>query len=1051
MHALVVNSDIPDLATICAALTRHGFVVAEARVESDARSICSDQALDLVVLDVRSEQDVAFGHWLAARPTGTTAAILGVAASEACAPTLAALIDGFDELVFTPLRRDELDVRISRLVRRICDEGRNHDYREQYRSLVQQSIDVVAVVDRTGVRRFVSPAVTTLLGWEPAELIDRPIFELVHAADAAAFLDVFRDVAAHPGQHRTTSARFQRRDGLWLTLEVIITNRLRDPSIEGIVTTSRDVTERHRVETAPFETDERLKGSFDHAPIGTALVGLDGRWLEVNNAFSEIVGYRRDELLARALQEITHPDDLETDSRNLNQMISGEIATFQVEKRFIHRDGQPVWVLFSVSLVRNDSGAPRYFVAQIINIDAPRRMQEALRRSEQRFRSLVQHSSDIIMILDERGVVRTVSPVVERILGYSPAEIIGASNVDFAHIEDRASLRRALITCRSHPGNQVSLQARFRHRDGTWKWLEIVANNLLEDESVHGIVVNARDVTERTWAERSNALIKQIAIAIGEAPGLTEAFETVLSAICRSIGWSVGEVWLLAPAKAELHLSAAWFGPTDSLRRFNEQSLDTVLPAAEGIQHRLATSDDSVWLEDISSIPNFQRREIALAAGLQSAMGAPVRIGGEYVGYAVFFSETQLDHNQQVSRTITSTIAELDAVLLAKRHEESLRRSEERFRSLVQLGSDVIWVIGPARERYYVSPSIERILGYTPEEFLSSDGPTVVAAEDLVAANNYLQRLAEAPLATISVELRLVRKDGSLRWFEIIGINQLHDPAVDGIVMNGRDITERKQAETELAEALATQQAANAQLKELSKAKSDFVSVVSHEFRTPLTSIQGFAEIIEHEDALGERTRREFASLIYGEALRLGRLISEMLDLDRMESGRMILGRDMVDLGELIRKSVRQIAPNSPDHTINVEIDPELPAILGDGDKLIQVLSNLLSNAVKYSPGGGEIGVGLRRKNGRAHISVKDEGIGIPQEALEAVFERYTRVDPTKNRKIHGTGLGLAIVRQIVALHDGRVWVESIPGVGSTFHIELPIVALTESRAEALA
>jgi len=239
------------------------------------------------------------------------------------------------------------------------------------------------------------------------------------------------------------------------------------------------------------------------------------------------------------------------------------------------------------------------------------------------------------------------------------------------------------------------------------------------------------------------------------------------------------------------------------------------------------------------------------------------------------------------------------------------------------------------------------------------------------------------------------------------------------------------------AEAFERQRAAVAELERLNRAKSDFVSIVSHEFRTPLTGIQGFSEMMQSED-LTLAEMREYAGDINKDAHRLNRMITEMLDLDKMESGRMQLHREPVDLNAIVTESVDLLRPNAPRHPLSLRLDPLIGELSGDRDKLTQVMANLLNNAVKYSPNGGDIVVSTRVEGNTAHVVVRDHGMGIPKEALDAIFERYGRVESPATRHIQGTGLGLPIVRQIVQLHGGTVWAESTVGEGSVFHVTLP-------------
>jgi signal transduction histidine kinase len=243
------------------------------------------------------------------------------------------------------------------------------------------------------------------------------------------------------------------------------------------------------------------------------------------------------------------------------------------------------------------------------------------------------------------------------------------------------------------------------------------------------------------------------------------------------------------------------------------------------------------------------------------------------------------------------------------------------------------------------------------------------------------------------------------------------------------------------AELVEQQRRAVAELERLNRAKTDFVSVVSHEFRTPLTGIQGFSELMRDED-LTVAEMKEYAGDINKDAQRLNRMITEMLDLDRMESGRMTLNRERADVNAIVAEAAGRLASSAARHPIDLNLDPDLPLIEIDRDKIAQVLLNLLSNAVKYSPNGGPIAVTTRVEGDMVHVFVRDSGMGIAIESLEKVFERFSRLESDATRYIQGTGLGLPISRQIVEMHGGRAWVESTLDEGSVFQFTLPLAAV---------
>ncbi len=231
-----------------------------------------------------------------------------------------------------------------------------------------------------------------------------------------------------------------------------------------------------------------------------------------------------------------------------------------------------------------------------------------------------------------------------------------------------------------------------------------------------------------------------------------------------------------------------------------------------------------------------------------------------------------------------------------------------------------------------------------------------------------------------------------------------------------------------------------AKIAQLSKTKSEVMSNLSHEFRNALVGIQGFSELMRDQD-LPPNEVKEFATDIFNDSNRLTRMINEMLDLDRMESGRVTLDLKPLDLNTQVEQAVDRAMVSSAKCKIVSRLEKSLPVVDGDGDRLFQVISNLLSNAVKYSPDGGEVLVTTSHGDGEVRISVKDHGVGIAPADLPRLFQRYERIDSKSGHKISGTGLGLVIARQIVEMHGGRIWAGGNEGGGSEFAFAIPTPA----------
>ncbi|GMV37694.1 MAG: hypothetical protein AMXMBFR61_22020 [Fimbriimonadales bacterium] len=230
-------------------------------------------------------------------------------------------------------------------------------------------------------------------------------------------------------------------------------------------------------------------------------------------------------------------------------------------------------------------------------------------------------------------------------------------------------------------------------------------------------------------------------------------------------------------------------------------------------------------------------------------------------------------------------------------------------------------------------------------------------------------------------------------------------------------------------------------IRNIERMKSSFVATVSHELRTPLTAIKGFISTLLMDDAgFEESERREFYGIIDQECDRLTRLINDLLNIARIEAGESLKPHYTdVDIKELAQKVVMIQRQATSRHKLYLDAPEKMDTIIGDEDKLDQVITNLLSNAIKYSPNGGDIRVKLEDLGDKVRLSVSDQGMGIPKEHLSKVFEKFHRVDNRDNRKVYGTGLGLFLVKHLVeVLHQGKIWAESEVGVGSTFIFEIP-------------
>src|SRR5215217_1515337 len=344
--------------------------------------------------------------------------------------------------------------------RQLDEELRKSEAR--YRTVLDAAFDAIVTITPEGIVRWFNRGAERIFGYRAEEAIGQPVTLLMP--------ERYRDLCV-AGLHRylrtgearvvggTTELVGLRKDGSEFPIEMSLGEILEDgeQSFTGVI---RDVTERKKFESALRESEQRFRGSFERAATGMALVGTDGRFLRVNRSLCEILGYTERELLRKTFQEITHPDDLDADLDQVRRMLDGEIRTYQMEKRYFHKEGHVVWALLSASVVHDEEDEPLYFICQIQDVSERKKVEKAIIESEERFRSLVQYSSDIITILDADGTVRYVSPAIERVMGYKPEEQVGTNAFDTIHPDDREQALATFAEVLKRPGLHPPLEFR---------------------------------------------------------------------------------------------------------------------------------------------------------------------------------------------------------------------------------------------------------------------------------------------------------------------------------------------------------------------------------------------------------------------------------------------------------------------------------------------------------------------------------------------------------------------------------------------------------------
>jgi PAS domain S-box-containing protein len=880
----------------------------------------------------------------------------------------------------------------------------------RYRSFVETTTEWVWACDVDGRHTYSNPAVLSILGYRPDEVVGGEAFELMHPDDRQSVLSGFRACIQRKEGWTGLLIRWRHRNGSYRYLE---SNGIPIVSpggeLEGFRGSDRDVTERVEAEEKLRAAEERYRNLIEELPLVTYIRPLD---LSVANIYvspqvEELLGYSAEDWVTDPglLARIVHPDDRErvlSEAAHVRE--TGE--PLQSDYRYLTPDGRVVWVRDETRLVRDADGNSLYVQGYLIDITDKRLAAEALQESEGRFRTLVSNIPGAIYrcACDADWTMEYISDEVAEITGYPPSDFVDKvrSFASIIHVEDRDDVARTVYDSVGE-GRPYVLEYRVVTAAGKVRWVyekgQAVLGPAGEPLWLDGAIF---DVTERKEIERNLAAQNERLL---EAEKITHLGSWSWDVAANVVTWSdeMFRIWGLDPAK---------FGAS------YEAYLETVHP------------DDRAFVE--------AQVEEALATG---GFDYECRIlRGEDGRERVIRGRGKVSYDE--AGAPTTMIGTAQDITAQKEQEERLRQSDQLFRSIVEsapLGVNVCDLDGRVIE---TNQTLREMLGYSAEELHGMSWVELTHPDDLARDLELFRELVEGKRDYYQIEKRDLRKDGSPLWVRLTvsAVRNDHNELEFTLAMV-EDITQRKEIDSERERLLEQERANNARLRELDRLKDTFVASVSHELRTPLTSISGFLQLIQ-DGLAGETTeeQRRCLAIAGRNADRLHRLIGDLLFVAQMDAGQFALEPTQVDLRTLAAECLESIRPRAMQAGVEVVLEGDAVAgFQGDPSRLTQLLDNLVSNAIKFSSKGGQVAVRTTAENGNVVLEVADQGIGIPAEQQRHLFQRFFRGSNASESAIQGTGIGLSIVKAIVDAHGGSIAVESREGAGTIFRIAFPL------------
>jgi diguanylate cyclase (GGDEF)-like protein/PAS domain S-box-containing protein len=814
---LLIEDDANDAELVQACLAealRGGAQIVHAATLAQGLELLESQGIQITVLDLDLPDSVGFAtlEKAAAAAGGPVIVVTGN-------PHPALLPEALKRGAYEVFRKSELDPRsLMRIVRLAALQSQTENAlrltERRYRSLIEDSREAIGLFGGRGELLYGNPAMRQLL-WSGNNLI-----ELAHPAERDSVREDYARLVTVPDGRVTIKAHFRYHDGGWRMLEAALRNRLQDGDVAAVVANFTDVTSQ-------VELEERFRATFDQAAVGIAHVAHDGRFQLVNRKLCEILGYSREELAELTVFQVSHPEDRALTLALRRKMRAREIDSFCVVKRYLRKGGGPVWVELTVSLVRGADGTPSYEIALFEDISLRRQAEEALQRSERRFRALIENSADGILLTDVDGRMMYGSPGARRTLGYAGGETLGWPIADLVHPADREGFEAMTAAARAQAGRPQPLALRLRHKEGSYRLLQGTCTDLRAEESVRALVYNFEDATGReeasARARRMGSMYAALSAA-GEAAGQLEDERELYRRICE-IAVQLGGMTLAAvrlhDRESGLLDTVACAGEAASYAADAPISVDPALPHGRGLGGQAMRENRTTVSNDFAQEPCMRPWwEAGRRFGFAAVACIPLRRAGSPVGLLLLYSGDAGCFDAELIGLAERMAAGVSSALDRHDAERRVRDSEARFRSLANLSSDWYWEQDADLRFTWLSPGAAlpggqggsalglrrwEVPEYTPVSQTWEEHPAVLAS---------LQRFREC-------EYLRCEPDGFRRYISISG-----EPVFDeaggftGYRGTARDITERKLSELRMARLKTMYEALSSANEAILRAKS---------------------------------------------------------------------------------------------------------------------------------------------------------------------------------------------------------------------------------------
>lgn len=977
---------------------------------------------------------------------------------------------------------------------------------EKYKLIVEAANEIIYEADARGKFIYVNPKTLAITGFEREEILGKSYLDLIHPNHSEQAKEFYKNQVLELKKSTYQEIPIITKSGeqIWIGLNVQLLEN--DFTITGFLGVGRDITESYHNRLALRQSEEKYRGIIQNLQYGLMEVDLDEKIVYANDAMTQITGYTQKELIGQVASELlVETDGLEVLSNEHKKRDDGSPSVYEI--RLKHKEGGHRWTMISGAPIYNVDGSRRGSIGIHMDITDRIEAEEELRLTRSRLKKYKDgiealnwvtsnlRLSSVDQIVEGLKIAKEYLgmnlAVISQIDGdrYTVKHFVSGDKTDLKegdefklsdtfcelvigqdnilYITDVSKSEYTDHPCHSLFGVESYLGINYTvdgDRRGTVNFSAPIAReekfdtydlefiNLFSKWIGYTITLyenHKRQLDDQAvLAEKNKELernqlhlsaINDFVTSLLEDESISEIAWEIAENVIHKFGYNDCVIFVMNEELGMLEQIAAY----GSKKSKDRSVVDSVkVPLGRGIVGSVAQSGKAEIVSDTSK----DRRYLIDDAVRYSEITVPIIADGKVIGVIDsehkeknYFNESHLYTLTTIAHIAANRLKNAFAKREQERAEKELKDSEEKLRKILHNAIDAVITIddkGIVREW---NLQAELIFGFTPEEAIGRTlTETIIPPQHHKSHDKGMERFRETghgPVLNQKIEITALRKSGEEFPVEM-AIIPVESKGKHIFTAFLSDITIQKQVQSEMEKALGKE-------RELNELKSRFVSMTSHEFRTPLTTIKQNTDLISYQlESMVPNEYpifKKYIDRIDSDVNRLTSLMNDILMLGRIEAGRVQMKKSMIDFVNFVEKLVqkhseadmhkRQIQLTVQGVPQQVEIDVQL---------MDHVVSNLLSNALKYSPGAKAPEVNLSFSSlSKLSLQVKDYGIGIPEKDIRSLFESFFRA--TNVRNIQGSGLGLSIVKEFTEMHNGNISVKSAEGKGSEFTIELPL------------